>query len=152
MADPITIGALTASVLAIGAEAALKGAVGEAVKDAYKALKEKVAGWAGADVEALENAPTSTARQAVVAEEIDRQPFENQATLRVLVDALIVALKDCERYSPIGVDRGRLEAARIQLGEISVSEGIGFRAHEVKTLGSFEAGPIRVGQPAAGKS
>ena len=54
MADPVTIGVLTASALAMAGEAALKGAVGEAAKDAYKALKNRVARWAGSDVEALE--------------------------------------------------------------------------------------------------
>ena len=42
MSDPVTIGALAASALAMAADAALKGAVGEAVKDGYKVLKEKI--------------------------------------------------------------------------------------------------------------
>jgi hypothetical protein len=46
MADPITIGVLTASALALAGEATLKGVVGEAAKDAYKALKSRVAGAA----------------------------------------------------------------------------------------------------------
>jgi len=53
MSDPVTIGVLTASALAMAAEAVVKIAVGEAVKDAYKALKDKVAVWIGGDVEAL---------------------------------------------------------------------------------------------------
>jgi len=36
MADPVTIGVLTASALAMAGEAALKGAVGEAAKDAIR--------------------------------------------------------------------------------------------------------------------
>ena len=36
MTDHVTIGAMVASALAMAAEAMLKGAVGEAVKDAYK--------------------------------------------------------------------------------------------------------------------
>jgi hypothetical protein len=42
MTDPVTVGALVVGALSMAAEAALKGAVGEAVKDGYKALKEKV--------------------------------------------------------------------------------------------------------------
>ena len=59
--EPITIGAVVASALAMAGEAALKGVVGATVKDAYKALKEKVAGWASSDVEALEKTPASAA-------------------------------------------------------------------------------------------
>ncbi len=71
MGEPVTIGVLAASALAMAGEAALKGTVSEAVKDAYKALKERVAHWAGGDVEALEKSPTSAGRQAVVAEAIN---------------------------------------------------------------------------------
>ena len=57
MADPITTGVLAATALSMAAEAMLKGAVGEAAKDAYKSLKNKVAGWTGNDVEAREKNP-----------------------------------------------------------------------------------------------
>jgi hypothetical protein len=67
MSDPVTIGVLTASTLAMAAEAVFKSSVGEVVKDAYKALKDKVAIWIRTDVEALEKTPTSQTRQAVVA-------------------------------------------------------------------------------------
>ncbi len=93
MADPITIGALAATALSMAAEAMLKGAVGEAVKDAYKGLKTTVAHWAGNDLEALEKNPTSKARQGVIAEEIDRQPSTEQETAKALATALIEALK-----------------------------------------------------------
>ena len=39
MVDPVTIGGLAASALAMAGEAALKGTVGEVAKDAYKTLK-----------------------------------------------------------------------------------------------------------------
>jgi hypothetical protein len=42
MVDPVTVGSLVAGALGMTAEALLKGAVGEAVKDGYNALKEKV--------------------------------------------------------------------------------------------------------------
>jgi hypothetical protein len=44
VADPITVGVLVAGALSLGGEA-VKTAVGEVVKDAYKALKAKLAGW-----------------------------------------------------------------------------------------------------------
>jgi hypothetical protein len=41
MVEPVTIGALVVSALGMAGEAALKGSVGEAAKEAYQALKEK---------------------------------------------------------------------------------------------------------------
>ena len=76
MSDPATIGVLAASALAMAAEAVVKSSVGEVVKDAYKALKDKVALWICGDVEALEKTPASPSRQAVIAEEIDRRSPE----------------------------------------------------------------------------
>jgi hypothetical protein len=93
MVDPVTVGALTASALAMAGDAIVKGVVGETVKDSYKALKGKIAHWAGADVDALEKAPTSAARQAVVAEIIDAQPADAKTALRPLIEQLTTALK-----------------------------------------------------------
>ena len=126
-------------------EAALKGTVSEAVKDAYKALKERVAHWAGGDVEALEKSPTSAGRQAVVAEAINDQSTEEQAFLRSLADRLIAALK---QHAPVGLDIGRLEALEVRLGSISVTEGTGARFREADVKGTFKTGPISVGPPA----
>jgi len=145
MADPVTIGALTASALAMAGEAALKGALGEAAKDAYKALKSRVAKWAGSDVEALEKTPASPARRAVLAEVIDSQSGEEQAALHVLAYELVAALK---RGGTIGLDIGRLEAMEVQLGDITVREGTGARMDEVRVQGTFSAGNITVGGPA----
>jgi hypothetical protein len=145
MADPVTIGALTASALAMAGEAALKGAVGEAAKDAYKALKSRVAKWAGSDVEALEKTPASPARRAVLAEVIDSQSGEEQAALHVLAHELVAALK---RSGAIGLDVGRLEAMEVQLGDITVREGTGARIDEVRVHGTFSTGNITVGGPA----
>lgn len=142
MTDPVTIGALTASALAMAGEAALKGAVGEAAKDAYKALKSRVAQWAGSDVETLEKTPASPARRAVVAEVIDSQPVGEQAALRALAQELVAALK---RGGKIGLDIGRLEAMEVQLGDITVAEGTGARMDEVRVHGTFSAGNISVG-------
>jgi hypothetical protein len=93
--DPLTIGALVASALAMAGEAGLKGAVGEAIKDIYKTLKDKVARLAGGDVDALEKTPTSKPRQDVVAEIINAQqpPPEDAAELRLLAERLIAALR-----------------------------------------------------------
>lgn len=150
MTDPVTIGTLAASALAITADATVKSFVGEVVKDAYKKLKDKIAHWAGADVDALEKAPASTARKDLVAEAIDGQPAEEQALVKALAAELLAALKTEAKKSqggPVGLDIGKLEALEVQLGAITVTEGTGVRMNEVKTTGAFTAGPINVGPP-----
>jgi hypothetical protein len=125
MPDPVTIGALAACLLAMAAKEALKTGVGEAVKDAYAKLKTKIAGWAGADVDTLAKEPDSPGRQLIVAETINRQSPSDLAEVRTLALALNEALSEAARSSAIGVDIGRLEAARVHLQEINVSEGVG---------------------------
>lgn len=151
MTDQVTIGTLAASALAMASDEAVKGFVGEAVKDAYKKLKDKIAYWAGADVDALEKAPASTARQGLIAEAIDGQPSEEQTLVKGLAAELVAALKSEARKSgasgPVGLDIGKLDALEVKLGAITVTEGTGVRMNEVKTTGTFEVGPINVGSP-----
>jgi hypothetical protein len=120
MTDEITIGGLAASTLGIASEALLKGAAGEGVKDAYRALKDKIAKWGVRDVDALEREPASAARRAVVAEIIDAQPAEEAAAVRVLAKRLIAALRTGESA---GLDVGRFEAAGLDVGRLEALEG-----------------------------
>jgi hypothetical protein len=147
MPDPVTIGGLAVLALSMTAEATLKGTVGEAVKDAYQALKGKIGQWAASDVDALEKAPASGSRQAVIAEEIERQSSGDQADVRNLAIALMDELEKRHRSSPIGIDIDRLEAARIHLKNINVTEGTGFRAKDIKTPGDFTVEGLTVGNP-----
>src|ERR1700683_2031314 len=94
MTDPLMIGALAAEALAMAAEAVLKAGVGEAVKDAYKTLKEKIAQWASADVAALEKTPNSASRQGVIAEVVNQQSQQDRESLRPLIETLIASLKE----------------------------------------------------------
>lgn len=151
MTDRLSLGAIVASTLGMAAEACLKGALGEAGKTAYNLLKAKIAAWAGGDVVALEQEPASKGRQLILAETIDKRPEPELAAVKALAIALHDALIEGTRRNPIGIDIGILEAARVQLAEINVTSGTGFRAAEVKTTGDFTTGPIIVGaQP--GKS
>ena len=143
MADPVTIGALVAWALGLGGEAIAKGVLGEAAKDAYKALKAKVSAWAAGDAAELERTPGSMARQAVIAETVDRLPPEDQAALRGLAQALTGALKAAAPTT--GLDIGRLEALEVQLGTITVTHGTGARIQEAKVAGTFRVGDIKVG-------
>src|SRR4051794_37101202 len=103
-----TAGTFVAWALGLGGEAIVKGAVGEAVKDAYQALKARVSRWAAADVEALEKTPNSNTRQAVIAETVNQLSRENQESLRDLAQALAGKLK--QQAPAIGMDVGRLDA------------------------------------------
>ena len=147
--DPVTITIGSMAVAAFSeaakiiAKKALESAVGEATKDAYTALKAKIAKWAAGDVAALEKSPDSTKRQELLAEEIDKQSAHDLAEIKTLADALINELR--KQPPAVGVDIGRLEAMRIRLGEITVTEGVGFRAGEVVTPGEFSLDKLTVG-------
>lgn len=152
MSDPVTIGAIASLVFSMASEAALKGAIGEAAKDAYKALKDKIARWAGGDVEALERNPASAGRRAVVAEVIDQLSENDKFSVKVLATELADALKRSADAGPVGLDIGVLEAVHVQLGTINVHEGIGFRAAEVRVTGDFELKELNVGGKPLGKT
>jgi hypothetical protein len=123
----------------------LKGAVGEAAKDAYKLLKEKVSHWAFSDVEALEKTPASATRQAVIVEIVNARPKDDQESLRGLAETLVAGLK--ESALVIGLDIGRLTALEVDLGNITATEGIGARIEEAHVEGTFKTGDISVGTP-----
>jgi hypothetical protein len=143
MTDPITIGALTASALALAGDAALKGAVGAGVKDAYEALKGRVKRWAGSEVKAVEHASDSQETRAVVAEIVDRQSLEEKAVIREFAEQLILALKNSRN---VGLDIGRLEALEVQLDSITVTEGVGVRIEDARVRGTFKTGKVTVGK------
>jgi tetratricopeptide (TPR) repeat protein len=144
MTDPITVGALVAWALGLGGEAIVKGAVGEAVKDAYQALKTRVSRWAAGDVEALENTPNSNTRQAVIAETVNQLSREDQEALRDLAQALAGKLK--EQAPAIGLDVGRLDALEVQLGNISARQHHGDARHGHTHPGGAPAGDVQDGR------
>ena len=147
MADPITVGMLVAGALSLGGEAA-KTAVGEAVKDAYKSLKAKLAIWAAGDVAELEKTPRSDLRKAVIAEVVNNLPAKDQHELRGMAQVLATNLK--EAAPAIGLDIGQLDALAVELGKIIVTEGVGTRIQEAHVAGTFRVGDISVG-PLPGK-
>lgn len=145
MADTVTIGTLVALALSLGGEAMVKGAVSEVVKDAYKALKTKMSVWAAGDVGELEKTPDSNTRKVVIAEIIDRLSREDQESLRDLAQALTGKLKG--QAPTIGLDVGRLDTLDVQLGNITVTQGIGVRINEARVAGTFRTGDISLGSP-----
>lgn len=146
MPDSATIGSIAAAALAMGAEVALKAGVGEAIKDAYKALKDCVSKWAQPELNALEGAPTSKGKQLAVAEVLDSAPPDETAEIRLLVAALQRSLRDTAASGAIAIDTEKLEADSVRLREIDISSGTGIRAKEIKVSGEFSMENLRVGK------
>jgi hypothetical protein len=144
----VTIGTLAVEVLSMASETVLKAAVGELIKDSYKALKAKLMSSAGSDIAILEEASDPRKVKTRIANEIDKQSPQDLSEVRDLARALIGEL---EKKPPVGVDIGRVKAIRAELNGINVTEGIGFRAEEVETSGDFVVRNVTVGSP-RGKS
>lgn len=121
MVDPVTVGSLVAETLSMAAEAVLKGADGEAVKDGFIALKEKVSPRASSDVGALEETPGSVDRQTAIAKIINAQSEGDQKALLVLAEALVTELKECA--PKIGLDIGRLKTLAAELLNLTDTAG-----------------------------
>ncbi|KWT67028.1 hypothetical protein APY03_7136 [Variovorax sp. WDL1] len=128
-------------------EAALKGVVGEVVKDAYKALKIQVAKWAPGDVEKLADSPTA-GRKLVVAEAIDMQPEDDRVRVDQLAHALIEALKQVPATS-IGIEGDEFHVRLIDLSQLNVVNGIGLKGRFIEA-DEIRASNMTVGS-AAGK-
>jgi hypothetical protein len=147
MTDPVTVGGLAATALAMGAEAVLKGAVGEAVKDAYKAIKDKLCHLASGEIAALETRPSSNGLQIAVAEIIDAQSGDDKEAIRLLAETLVAKLKN--NAQAIGVDIEYLTKLETHLRKVTVTQGVGVRIKNADG-GKLEIDELNVG-PSSGK-
>lgn len=89
MPEPITIGAFVVGVLVKIAEAGVAELTKGAAREAYVALKSKVAEWVGAKVEVLEAAPDSEKLRREIAEAVNGQDAESQTLANSLAQAVI---------------------------------------------------------------
>jgi len=138
----VTIGALTASTIKMAVQELVKSGAGEAAKDAYRALKDKVAHWASNEVTTLEEAPGSKGKQLAVAEIIDAQSDEDKQALKVLAENLLAKLK--ENAPAIGLDVARVTDLEMELGKVTVTSGVGVRVRDALG-GKLKTGDISVG-------
>jgi uncharacterized protein (DUF885 family) len=114
------------AALSSGGTFVLKEAATEAVKDAYNALKVWIQNrypTAHVSVEQLEKQPASEARQAVVAEDLERAEASKDAELVKLAQTVVARI---EQQGPdvarsIGVDVGKLNKANVTLGNVTVT-------------------------------
>lgn len=145
MSDPVTIGTLGVLALNMAGEALIKGAAGEAVKDAYGHIKGLLKRHAKSDLEALEAQPTSKARQAVMVEVIDALPINEHQEIKGLFEQLTLALQSANSKSPIGIDIDKLSAINLNLQSVEVKSGKGGRFGEVTLAGDMTVGSLIVG-------
>src|SRR5690349_21067739 len=95
------------TALALGAAAAAKDIGGQAVKDAYAALKSLIASrYPKASVDTLEQAPESKSRRAVVEEDLQATPAATDTDLAQLSKQLVELIRQQAPGAPaaIGVD------------------------------------------------
>jgi len=150
MADPQTIGLAVSGILGMAAHEGFKTVIGETAKDAYKALKAKLAGWASEEVEAVEKHPDSAGRQQTLAEAIDSRPAPDQAAIKELATKLAAALKDTPPEGPVGAILRRIETLNLILSDITVTEGTGVIIEDTKATKDISLTNLKVG-PGAGK-
>lgn len=97
--DPLT---LLVTALTTGATLMLKSAVGEAAKDAYKALRDRVLKKYGDKndvpmaVKAIESDPASASRQGLLREELAKTQAVNDQELLKAAQALLEAAKTAD--------------------------------------------------------
>jgi esterase/lipase superfamily enzyme len=91
MATAKAVGQFATSALALASEVSLKGSVPASVKNAHKALRDKISEWARGEVDAFEKAPTSPARLAI-ANIVDLQSEADRDAVLALARRLIDAL------------------------------------------------------------
>lgn len=115
--------AAVVAALSSGATFVLKGVATEAIKSAYGALKARIQKQhlvADSSVAQLELQPASKARQAVLAEDLERAGAATDSELVQLAQAVVVLI---QQQSPevarsIGVDLGELHQANVTFGNV----------------------------------
>jgi hypothetical protein len=115
-------GAMVAAVFVAAAEAALKGTLSAAAKDAYRVLKDWIGTWAADEVQALEKTPDSAVRSALLAEVIDARGADDQAKTRLLAQRLIERLKEAGVPAP-AVNLGDIRAGSVRISDSVTGSG-----------------------------
>jgi hypothetical protein len=121
--DPVT--AIVAT-LSAGGVFVLNEVATDAVKDAYSGLKAWLKNhYPRVSVDQLEEQPASKARQAVVAEDLEREGASKDADLIRLAQTVVELIQkqgpDVARS--IGVDLGTLDQANVTFGNVFAGKG-----------------------------
>jgi hypothetical protein len=135
------------AAVAAGAAAGVTGAAEQAVADAYQAVKRLIAGRYGSvEVEVVERQPESSARRAVLAEELESAGAGDDEELLTAAERVLVAV---HRHAPHAADAVGVELREVRAGELTISDissaGAGVRAENMSVEGSFTISGIRAG-------
>lgn len=135
------------TALALGAAAAARDIGGEAVKDAYAAVKALIASrYPKVSVDQLERAPQSESRRSVVAEDLQEAKGGNDTELAAMAGRLIdlVQQQAPESAAAIGIDLKDIEAASMRLADVEAT-GTGVRVEKARIGGAIEITGVRAG-------
>lgn len=142
--DPITI---VVTALALGAAAGLQATAEQAVRDAYGALKALIKRkYAGVDVEQLEKAPASRARQALGEEELAQVEAGQDEELLQQAKRLLDAV---EQHAPaaagaVGVSLEEIKGASLRISDI-IATGTGVSVKKADLSGDIDISGVRAG-------
>lgn len=142
--DPISA---IAAALAAGATAALKDSATDAIKTAYRGLKDLVAAkFSSVNVGQLEAKPESEARRALVAEDLAEAGAVDDAELLAAAKTLLghLAAQGAEGAAALGVDLEDIKAANLVIEDI-MSSGGGIRAKKIVADGDIRISGVRAG-------
>jgi len=141
-----TMATLLAALVA-GAAAALQTTAGDAIKDAYSALKGLLAKrFSGVDVKVIEGDPTAPENRSALERQLRESGASGDADLLARAQTLLdeVARNRPELTKVIGVDLERIKAGTIRIDDI-VSSGAGVRVKGAEAGGDFVVSNVRAG-------
>ena len=140
------------AALALGAAAAAKDIGGQAVKDAYAALKALIVSrYPKASVDTLEQAPESKSRRAVVEEDLLATTASSDADIAKLAQRMVELVRQQAPTvaAAIGIDLKDIEAANLRLSDI-IATGTGVKVEAARISGDIVISGVKAG--ATGKT
>ncbi len=143
--EPITA---IVTALALGAAAALKEVSGQAVKDAYGALKALIQRkYAQVPLAELEAKPDSKDRRGVIEEKLTAAGAVDDEELLQRAKALLEAVHQQapETAAAIGVDLEEVRGAALRIADV-IAPGTGVKLRKGEFSGNIDIIGVRAGQ------
>jgi hypothetical protein len=137
------------TALALGAAAAAKDIGGQAIKDAYVALKAFIVShYPRVSVDPLEQVPESKARRGVVEEDLQVANAAADTELATLAKKLtdLVQQQAPAAAAAIGIDLKDVQAVSLRLSDIAAA-GTGVRVEQGRFSGDIVISSVRAGLP-----
>ncbi len=134
------------AALAAGAGAIASGALSEAGKDAYKALKASIQRYISPEsIGKLEQEPGSGSRKEIIAKELDQAGKADDPGLATLAQAVVDAVRKGDGGGvATGIALEEIEAINVRLKDI-VASGPGVSIKKAKLAGDLEISGVTAG-------